>query len=390
MTLAVDSGGPGMIIGGGIAGLTAALALLRQGIAVKIFEQARAVGDVGAGISIGATASKGLYSLGLQEVLSQKSDRLLASAALHYQTGEKLGGVFAARDLKGEELAQAHMIHRADLFSLLQDAVEAMDAGALQFGRRFTHFDQDAEGVTAYFADGDAVRGAFLLGCDGIRSVVREQIFGPGDALRTGQMAYRFLVPMERARPHLTTGVSNIFVGPQRSLLHYPIRQGTLLNCVALICGDKWTGEGWSHRVPPAELQALFTGWHATVTGLASEAPEEKTAKWALFDRDPIPQWVQGRVALLGDSAHPMLPFLGLGAATGIEDAVILGRAFGLESDPQAALRRYEAARVGRGAKMLLDSRRQAQVFADGPGSTRGPTTTMKERMDYDPATVAI
>jgi len=163
-----------------------------------------------------------------------------------------------------------------------------------------------------------------------------------------------------------------------------------LLNCVAPICGVDWSGEGWSHRVAPAELQGLFAGWHSTVTRLASEAPEEKTAKWALFDRDPIPEWVQGRVALVGDSAHPMLPFLGLGAATGIEDAVILGRAFGLESDVAAALKRYEAARVGRAGEMLLDSRRQAQVFADGPGSTRGPKTTMKERMDYDPATVAI
>ncbi len=380
----------GLIIGGGIAGLAVALALLRQNIPVRVYEQAGAMGDVGAGISLGSTASKGLYALGLREALARVSDSLSASAALHYQTAEKLGGAFAARDFKPADFADTHMIHRADLFALLATAIADIDPAAVQFGRRFAGFTQDANGVTARFADGSSAHGAFLLGCDGIRSAVRAQMFGPGEAQPTGQAAYRFLVPMEYAQPYLTAGLSNIYVGPRRSLLYYPIRQGTLVNCVGLVCDDEWTGEGWSHQVPPAELQALFAGWHPNVIGLAGQAPAQKTAKWALLDRDPLPAWAQGRVALLGDAAHPMLPFLGMGAAMGIEDAVVLGRVFALEATVEAALRRYEAARLPRANAMLLDSRQQSRIFNDGPGSTRRTAMTVQERMMYDPATVMI
>jgi salicylate hydroxylase len=301
-----------------------------------------------------------------------------------------LAGAFADRDYSKADVSESHMIHRADLFAMLSAAIAALDPGALRFGQHFSRFTQDADGVTAYFADGTTARGRLLLGCDGIRSTVRAQMFGPGAALKTGQVAYRFLVPMEKALPYLGAGLSNIYVAPRRSLLYYPIRKGRLLNCVALVCGDDWDSEGWSQRVTPAELAALFEGWHPDAVGLAAQAPADNTAKWALFDRDPLPEWVCGRVALLGDSAHPMLPFLGLGAAMGIEDAVVLGRALAPGDGVAAGLRRYAAARIGRAGEMLLESRRQSQIFADGPDSQRSLRTTASERMNYNPATVAL
>jgi salicylate hydroxylase len=153
---------------------------------------------------------------------------------------------------------------------------------------------------------------------------------------------------------------------------------------------DSWTEEGWSARCSVAELQALFPGWHPDVLGLAANAPVEGTAKWALYDRDPLDVWVQGRVGLLGDAAHPMLPFLGLGAAMAIEDAVVLGRAFDRHDDPARALTLYQSARTERAGLMLLESRRQGDLFREGPAAQQRTLTTHRERMNYDPSTAPL
>jgi salicylate hydroxylase len=180
-------------------------------------------------------------------------------------------------------------------------------------------------------------------------------------------------------------------VAPGQSFLRYVIRKGTMVNCVTFVTTDAWTGEGWSERVSNDELMALFAGWHPDVIGLAANAPLEGTAKWALYDRDPLDVWVQDRVALLGDAAHPMLPFLGLGAAMAIEDAVVLGRAFGQSQDVRSALQVYQSARVERAGLMLLESRRQSQLYGEGPDSQKPRTvTTHKERMNYDPSTAPL
>jgi salicylate hydroxylase len=381
---------PILIIGGGIGGLTAAVALAQQGIKVAVFERAKTIGDVGAGISLGITASKGLYSLGLRDILRAASDPPQRSTALHYQTGEILGGAFADRPYDAEDRPFVNQIHRADLFALLKDTLECLSPGALHLGHAFERFEQDTEGVTAIFANGRTVRGAALIGCDGIRSKVRAQMLGPEEPRFTGRVAYRFLVPMERAGPYMTFAGSASYVAPRKSLLRYTIRHGTLVNCVAFVRSDSWMGEGWSERVSSEELISLFAGWHPDVQGLARAAPLEGTAKWGLYDRDPLPNWTQGRVTLLGDSAHPMLPFLGLGAAMAIEDAVVLGRACQTLPDISAALRLYEKARSGRAGDILLASRHQAEIFSDGPEGERRPTLSKKQRTDYDPSTVPL
>lgn len=385
-----EADNPIIIAGGGIGGLTAGLALLKQGRKVAIFERAGTIGDVGAGISLGTTASKGLYSLGLEQALREASDMPSASSALHYQTGEVLGGSFKDRDWDARDLAYTHMIHRANLFEILSDAVAAIDPTALRLGRNLLGFDQDSGGVVARFDDGSRVAGSALIGCDGIRSIVRAQMFGDEQPRYTGRVVYRFLVPMDAARPFMSAGSSNSYVAPGKSLLRYVIRKGSLVNCVAFTRSESWEGEGWAHRVPTEELLSLFEGWHPDVIGLAHQAPLEGTAKWALYDRDPLSTWVTGRAALLGDAAHPMLPFLGLGAATAIEDAVVLGRVFGAVDDVAEALTLYQQLRRDRAGTILLESRRQGEVYGDGPDSARSTRFSHAERMDYDPATVPL
>jgi salicylate hydroxylase len=381
---------PILIIGGGIGGLTAAVALEKQGFKTQVFEQAQAVGDVGAGISLGITASKGLYSLGLREILRAASDPPKKSTALHYQTGEILGGAFADRPYDEEDRPFVNQIHRADLFTLLKNALERLNPGALHLGHAFVRFEQDSAGVTAIFANGETRRGAALVGSDGINSKVRAQMLGNEEPRFTGRVAYRFLVPMEQASPYMTIAGSASYIAPRKSLLRYPVRHGTLVNCVAFVHSDSGMGEGWSQRVTSQELLSLFDDWHPDVQGLARAAPLERTAKWGIYDRDPLPAWTQGRVTLLGDSAHPMLPFLGLGAAMAIEDAVVLARACQKLPDISAALRLYENARSGRAGDILLASRHQADIFSDGPDGTRRPILTKQQRMDYDPSTAPL
>ncbi len=385
---------PVLIVGGGIGGLTAALALQRQGIRVEVFEQATRIGDVGAGISLGPTASRGLYSLGLEASLRAAADTPQPSAALHFQTREVLGGSFADRDWRALDLSTSHQIHRADLYDLLTAAVRAQDSGAIRLDHVLLDFSEDRDGVTAVFTNGRRVRGSALIGCDGIRSAVRARLWGAEDPRFTGWVVYRFLVPMERARPYMST--AGTFVGPGRSLLRYTVRHGRLVNCVTFARSETLRGEGWSQRASTEELVALFPDWHADVRGLAASAPLDGTAKWALYDRDPLPRWGRRRVTLLGDAAHPMLPFLGLGAATTIEDAVVLGRALGAAvaaGSPGATedgLQCYERTRRPRANTLLLESRHQGQIFDDGPDGERRPLMSWQERTRYDPATAPL
>lgn len=385
---------PVLIVGGGIGGLTAALALQRHGVRVQVFERATRIGDVGAGISLGPTASRGLYSLGLEASLRATADTPRPSAALHFQTREVLGGSFADRDWRALDLSTSHHIHRADLYELLTAAVRAQDADAIHLDHVFLDFSEDRDGVTAEFANGRRVRGSALIGCDGIRSTVRARLWGSEEPRFTGWVVYRFLVPMERARPYMST--AGTFVGPGRSLLRYTVRHGSLVNCVTFVRSETLRGEGWSQRASTEELLALFPDWHPDARGLAASAPFDGTAKWALYDRDPLPAWTRGRTTLLGDAAHPMLPFLGLGAATTIEDAVVLGRAFGeaaaagSETRTEDCLRCYERARRPRANTLLLESRHQGQIFDDGPDGERRPLMSWDERNHYDPATVPL
>jgi salicylate hydroxylase len=382
---------PILIGGGGIAGLVAALTLLRQGKPVVVLEQAKAVGDVGAGISMGRRTSRALYALGLEEAIREVADTPQGSAAFDYRSGEILGGAYARRNWSAADMVDVNMLHRADLFAVLKQAIEAFDPAALRLDSKVVRYEQDQNGVTVYLADGSTMHGTALIGADGLRSCVREQMCGASSPRKTGRVAYRFLVPMEQAAPFLSAGTAGIYVGSRVSFSRYVIRKSTLVNCLALVLQPEIEGESWSQHATRAELLALFDGWHDDVIGLAANAPLDRTARWALYDRDPLHVWTDGRVALLGDAAHPILPFLGMGAALGIEDAVILGRAMAQEPNPADAFQIYERARRDRANAILLESRQQGAIFDQGPGATNDiPATERESKVDYDPVSVAL
>ncbi len=381
-----------LIIGGGIAGLTAALGLIQQGRKVRLYEQSEVFGDVGAGITLSQSASRGLFSLGLEDAIVAAADIPVRAGGADWRSGERLEGPdqMAIARARGE-IPYFFQLHRADLHAILVKAVQAADPEAIALGRQFTALVQDSDGVEAHFADGTRVRAPVLVGADGINSRVRAELFGAEHPRFTGQVAYRFLIPYETVRHHMHLGPSVNYLGPGRQVLVYRIRHGALVNGVAFVKTDAWTDEGWSTPADVAELLAKFEGWNADVRGLIASAPREGTRKWALFDRDPLPHWTRGRATLMGDAAHPMLPFLGLGAAMGIEDAVVFARSVAVSEDPLRALRRYEATRRERANWVLLASRRQGEINQSGNARSRlNPDPRHETLMTYDPATTEI
>jgi len=382
-----------LIIGGGIGGLSAALGLQRAGFEVRLFEQATAFAEVGAGITIGVTADRALNFLGVGQTVKAASDFPEKPMVGHYRTGRPVAGSPAGARAPYDPLKHFHQIHRADLHAILVRAVAANDPAAMALGAEFVGFRQDADQVVACFADGREVRGDGLIGCDGLRSVVRRELFSNENPRFTGQVAWRFLVPAERVLPFLGEAASAHFMGPGHNFVRYLIRNRTLLNGVAFATTDRWTEEGWSIRSSREELLEQFEGWHEDILGIFRNAPEDGIFKWALFDRDPLPRWTEGRVALLGDAAHPMLPFLGLGAAMALEDSALLARAMAAEPNIPAALELYAAARQDRAADILLASRRQGEIYNAVDPDHYMQTERPAGRTviyDYDPATVPL
>jgi salicylate hydroxylase len=284
-------------------------------------------------------------------------------------------------------------MHRADLHALLAAAVRESDPEAIVLGRRLQRFTQNGSRVTAEFADGATATGDLLVACDGVRSVARAQIGGPEKLSFTGQVAFRCLVPAERLRTILDANTGCVFIGPGHTINRYPLRRATIMNCVGLARTDSWQEEGWNTPATNAEFLAEFAGWHHEVTGLIAAAPAERIIKWALFARDPLPNWSAGRATLLGDAAHPMLPFLGLGASMAIEDGLILARALAAHDDLEVAIARYEAARKPRTTRIAEASALQGLLTQAADPENYGAVSSPAHDpaiFDFDPLAAAV
>ena len=363
-----------LIVGAGLGGLATALALQRRGIRVSIYEQARKLEEVGAGLALASNATLILKALGLGSVLEDLGVVPEHGAVKHYRTGRTLVDIPRGATQIERFGAAYCQILRSDLHEALTAAVRSVDRDCLHLGCALLDFGQDESGVTALFANGVTVRGDVLIGADGIRSTVRARLFGVEDPRYTGYVAWRGLVPMERLTAAMVVPDTAVWIGPGHFLTRYKTRRGTLLNYIAIARTRSWVEESWSVPSTVEALLSEFREFEPTARSILMATPPDQCFKWGIFDRDPLPAWTTGRVTLLGDAAHPTTPFLGQGAAMALEDAMVLARAIEAAGSVSEALGRYEQARVSRANGVLLASRDNGINL----------TTTDPERYDAD------
>ncbi len=351
-----------LIAGAGLGGLTAALALAARGFDVAVFEQASQLRELGAGVQLGPNGTRVLIGLGLGPAL----ERVVCPAAGKEIRLWSTGQSWRLFDL-GETAVERYgapywMVHRGDLYTVLLDAVR--DAGlAPRLGAACIGFTQDEAEVTLHLASGETVRGDALIGADGVHSRIRQAIFGPGRAAFTGIMAWRGLVAMDRLPAHQRSLVGANWVGRGGHVVTYPLRRGEILNFVGVVERDDWRVESWTEQGTREECARDLAGWHPDVQRIIANI--DTPYKWALLGREPLPRMHQGRVALLGDAAHPMLPFMAQGANMAIEDALVLARCLEAHDEVPAALRAYDAARRARTSRAVSASLENARRFHD-------------------------
>ena len=349
-----------LISGGGIGGLTAALALLKRGFDVEVYEQASALKEVGAGLQLSANGNRALYELGVGDALRQLSCEATGKEIRLWNSGETWK-LFDLGAVSVENYGYPYFtVYRPDLLAVLADAVRAVKADAIRLGAKSIGFEQDADGVTLRL-EGSSARGDALIGADGMHSNIRQTLFGADRPEFTGLMAWRGVIPMEKLPEHLRRPVGTNWVGPAGHIVHYPLRAGQLMNFVGVRERGDWQVESWSVRGTRDECRADFAGWNEDIQTMidAIEVPY----KWALMHRPPLPRWSVGRVSLLGDACHSTLPFLAQGAVMAIEDGFILARALAAASDPAEALTRYEAARRARTTRMVEGANANTKRF---------------------------
>jgi salicylate hydroxylase len=351
------------VVGGGIGGLTAALALLREGIDVRVYEQASALGEVGAGVQVSPNASCILHGLGLADALAENGVRPLAWHQRRWDDGRTL-----LRTPLGDAMLEAfgfphYQMHRADLLEAL---LRAVPPERVHVGHRLVSFDERGEVVEAAFANGARVEADVLVGADGIHSTVRGLLLGPQSPRFTGCVAYRGLVPAERLRGLDLAVDAEVWMGPGGHFVHYFVQAKRLVNFVAIVEQDTWTRESWTDRGQLADALAAFEGWHPQVLTILESV--EEPFVWALFDRPPLERWTSGRVTLLGDACHAMLPFMAQGAAQAIEDGATLAACLAAGDAPDA-LRRYETLRHPRASRLqeLSAANKSRFHLPDGP-----------------------
>ena len=351
-----------IVAGAGLGGLTLALCLARVGFRVTVLEQAKVLGEVGAGVQISANGARVLYHLGLADALNRVAFRPESGEMRHWQTGETL----SSRPL-GQASEQAFgfpyfHLHRADFHSILATELRDVVSVDLHLDHKVTEFDQTETGVRVSTEGGANFSGDVLVGCDGIHSAIREQLFGPDAPRFTGCVAWRATVPVDILPPGHVRPVASNWIGQGGHFVHYYVRRGELVNCVGVMERGAWQAESWSSAGAITEFINDFSGWHEDLQILMHAA--ENCFQWGLFDRDPMPQWGDGRVTLLGDACHPMLPFMAQGAVMAIEDAYTLAQCLAAnESNLPGALSHYEALRKERTTVVQKMSRDNIQFF---------------------------
>jgi salicylate hydroxylase len=351
---------PVLVAGGGIGGLAAALALVRQGFAVKVLEQAPQLGEIGAGIQLGPNAFAACDALGVGEKARGRAvynDELVMHDALDERLVARVPVGEAFRRRFGNPYA---VIHRADIHLSLLEGVQESGRIEVLTSTTVQRVEQDDDGVTVHDTRGGKHRGAALIGADGVRSAVRQQYVADEPRV-SGHVVYRAVVDRRDFPPDLQWNAASIWVGPNCHLVHYPLRGGEQYNVVVTFHSRE--KEQWSVREGSRdEVQSYFDGICARARQLIDLPRDWK--RWATADREPIGQWTFGRATLLGDAAHPMLQYLAQGACMAIEDAVTLGEALRVRGNDFArAFDLYQRSRIARTARVVLSAREMGRLY---------------------------
>jgi salicylate hydroxylase len=372
------------VIGGGIGGLTTAISLLQAGCDVQVYEQSRLLSEVGAGINIGPNASRILRRLGLGDECGKLAYRSPFFHQRRWDDGRTLTKTPLGEAIEAEFGAPHYIFHRGDLHSMLAKAVPAE---RVHLAHRCIGIEQSPDHVSATFENGVQIEADVLIAADGIFSAVRRALLGP-ERPRFACRAYRGLIPAERVRD--IPPESTAFLGPGRHFIHYFVSAGRMLNFVGHVEQDDWISESWTEPGSVDDLRAAYAGWHPQVARVIDAVDE--TFIWAVLDRPPLPRWTYGRVTMLGDACHPMIPFLGQGGAQAIEDAAaITACLLKCGDNVEAALKLYETIRLPRASQIQNGSWANKTRFhlPDGPAQVERDAQMIKGMTDWSYHAVA-
>ncbi len=351
-----------IIVGGGIGGLTAALAFHAFGWTVDLLERSSELGEIGAGIQISPNGMKVFRALGLEDQIAENAFLPEALEMRFGRSGKQIFQIEARRAIVERWGAPYLHLHRADLVATLSALLRQRQPDAVQLGATCTGYENTENGVIATLENGETVSGDVLVGADGIHSNIRQQMLGQDAPDFTGNIAWRAVVPMDRLGDLAPPPTACVWVGARRHAVTYRLRGGTLANFVGIVEDDSWTSESWTEQGTMDAVLADFAGWHPVITNLIQSA--DAHYRWALFDRKPLSRWADGRAVLLGDACHPTLPFQAQGAVMAIEDAFLLAKLCAESPDDlPTALTTYFQTRQPRTSQVQTASRSNAKLF---------------------------
>jgi len=352
---------PLLVSGGGIGGLAAAMVLAQDGHRVILFEQAASFGEIGAGIQLGPNIFRMFDYLGLTEAINRVAFFPTGLGMNDVRTGEKVVRVPLGDLARATYGFPYGVIYRADLHQVFLNACRAQPNVTLRTSAKVESFEQSADGVTVRLEGGETVEGCALVGADGMWSRIREAVVGDGKPRVSGHIAYRAVLKREDVPAHLWSDDVTLWGGEKTHLVHYPLRRGELFNLVAVFHSNKYD-EGWNTFGDTAELNERFAEACPQVKELLAKI--ETWKMWVLCDREPVKNWTDGRVTLLGDAAHPMLQYLAQGAGQAIEDAVVLREALRhTRGDLPRAFQKYQQTRYLRTGRVQLTARFYGDIY---------------------------
>ncbi len=383
-----------VIAGAGIGGLTAAIALAVDGHSVDLLEQAPALGAIGAGVTLAPNAMRVFSHLGLQEAICATGVEPKRQRAQHWSDGRVLLALERGNTMRDLYGAPYIYIHRVDLHRVLIEAIQATGRVKLHLGAIACGSTLTPSGAAIILADGTTMAGDIVIGADGLKSAIRSA-FDETTPHFTGHIAWRAVIPVQGAILEDLASYPGMHLGPGKMVVRYPVRAGQMLNMVFFARETGWAEEGWAIPGKVAELRALFGEWAPQIGHIIDAIDETTLNKWAIFARRPLASFVRdGRIALLGDAAHAMTPFLGQGASTAVEDALILARCLHAEPENAAALARYDAARRERCSFIQTESNANADRLQGEESDVFGMKNLRNEEtlglFSYDASSVEV